>query len=550
MKKPRLPILWTLLFVAGLFFCPLLANEPVEDFLKTFEMSLREKDFSTFRSLFVPEIQEREERALRGFFTEEGMEEAAVFRAGPTVMTEEGAQVYLKVMFENPFSVIIQVWRLDLAESGGRWHVREKTVTQRVEKLYKIAIPSGREERASRVEIRHVDVHFQFSEAVVFYDNIPDAETALLVIGKGELVFSPSHPREKHQLQLLYDKQVLRDTLTYAYVRCSPDFFEENVRIETSGSNPLPVSETERNRAYSLFAKHYPRSFTIANSLTGELLTFLPQGDEAVIAFVGRKIGEFTYIFSPFSEEEITLYDRSRNRFVNLYSPRDEKGAKRFFISFGEKFDVKDYQIDVDFNPSGFYLSGKARVRVASNVGFLDEVKFKIHPDLEILRIVDEKKNELFFTEDKLRKALYVYFLHPVPRSQTASIEVYYRGRIEPPRITEDAAASPQLEEVMRLVPHRYETYLYSLSSYWYPAPPEGDYFTARVKLIIPPKYDVIANGILVEESQLEMAERVEELEKVGRKVCVYESRHPVKYLSFIVGEFVTQEEVSEPIPL
>jgi hypothetical protein len=513
--------------------------------------ALQQKDLSAYLEFFSPELREREELAISQKFDPAGIGKLTFFKTDSLKETEEGIRAYLKVLFENSYSVAIEIWRLDFAERDGRWRVAAKEVTKDITNLYKIHIPSGREERVERVEISNADISISFQNPVVFYDNIPDVETALLVIGEGKLLFSPSLAREKHQLELIYKAKVIEDKLSYVYVRCSNSGFRQNVRIEKGQGERLPVEQAERTRAYSLFAKHYARSFTIENSLNGELLSFIPQGEEAVIEFEGNKTGRMTYIFSPFSEEEVTLYQWEKQRFLNIYSPPAKTGEKRFFISFREKYDIKNYRINVDFEPKNFHLSGVAEVDIESTVGALDKVKFKMNPDLEILRICDEENNDLFFARDRLRTALYIYFLDRIPRNRLTTIRIFYRGKIEPPPEIDDVIAGGQFyEETYSYVPSWFETYLYSVKSCWYPVPPEGDFFTANVKIIIPPDYSVVSNGRLIGKSVLHQVEEVEEVDKVGHQVFQFESRVPVKYLSFVVGKFEEKSRTNDPIPL
>jgi hypothetical protein len=551
-KVTRKSFINIILFISFPFLSTLhsFGNQSINDLLSHIERSLKQKDIPAYLDVFSPDIKDQEKISISHKFDQLEFDNITVFRTNSYTETDASTRAYVNVLFENAYAAKIEVWLLDFQYVDGQWKIRKKEVTRDVRNLYKIQIPSGREERVSQVEIKHADLNISFRNPIVFYDNIQDIETALLVLGEGEILFTPSLPRERHQLELVYKTRFLKDRLNYVYLRCSDSLFEKNIRIERKEGRDLPISLTDKKRADSLFNKHYPRSFTIENSLNGELLSFIPQGEEAVIEFEGQKIGKFSYIFSPFSEEEVTLYQWGKGRFINLYSPQADEEERRFFISWGQKFDVKNFKIDIDFEPTDFYISGRAKIDVESRVGYLDEVKFKMNPNLEILRIADENKNELFFTKDKLRKSLYIYFLDSIPQGQTTSIEIFYRGKIEPPQITEDVVSGTQYEQSSRPVWPRYETYLYSLSAYWYPAPPDGDFFTALIKIIIPPEYSVISTGKLVQQARLEQIESVEDLEEVGRTVHIFESQRPVKNLSFIVGKFEKKEEVVEPLPL
>jgi hypothetical protein len=129
-------------------------------------------------------------------------------------------------------------------------------------------------------------------------------------------------------------------------------------------------------------------------------------------------------IFSPLAEEEITLFDTARERFINLYSPVLEEKARRLVITFSPKYDIRDYDIELDFQPQDYYISARAQVGLVSQVESLDVVKLKFHPGLEILRIYDSERRELIFTKDPVGRILYVYFLEPVSKNERTTIEV------------------------------------------------------------------------------------------------------------------------------
>jgi len=276
----------------------------------------------------------------------------------------------------------------------------------------------------------------------------------------------------------------------------------------------------------------------------------LPQGDEAVFEFEGEKIGKFSYIYSPFAREEVNLYQWKGKKIINLYTPGGEEGQPKLYISFGRRFDIDSYNIAIDFNPKEYYISGKAKIKINSLRPALDGLKLKFNPNLEILAIFDEEKRQLYFTQDKLRKILYIYFFQPCPKGKQTSIEIFYRGKIMPPQQIADVLRAAQFNETLIFIPPKYNTYLYSQSSYWYPAPNAIDYFQARLKVIVPPEYSCVANGQLVEKEKLTGVEKVEEIEKVGSTAYTFQTRHPLKYLSFIVGKFIEADRDLSSLPL
>jgi hypothetical protein len=526
------------------------SNGAPEAFVGRIRGLLQRGDFPAYLETFTPELRAVEQDRLKKFFGDLKMTDVSLRTAGIKRSEDGLVRVFLQAFYQNVHTALIESWVLTIEKRAEAWAVVRKDVTGTMATLYKIRIPSERFERARRVEVTHQDIRIAFTDAAVFYDNIPGLETALVIVGKGTVDFSPADPNERHQLELLYKKKELQDDIDSLYVRCSPSFFAANIVVERDDASPA-VSSRERDKAAAAFSRNSPRSFTIENSFDRNLLSFLPQGDEAVLEFKARKAGELTYIYSPFSDEEVNLFDRGKERVVSLYSP--ERAAtpplKRFFLSFEEKFDIISYALDLSYLPDTSYLSGKARIEVVPKVDLLDSLKFRFNPDLEILRIEDEEDRELFYTQDKLRKILYVYFISPPAPETPTAIEVFYRGRMLPAAPSTDVIAQAGVNQPIRFR-SRYETYFFSHAGFWYPGPAEEDYFLARLTLVIPPEYKCVATGELVAKGRWNEMDNVVEIEKAGNAVYTFESRSPVKYMSFIVGRLDRLKERTGPVPI
>jgi hypothetical protein len=202
--------------------------------------------------------------------------------------------------------------------------------------------------------------------------------------------------------------------------------------------------------------------------------------------------------------------------------------------------------VELDFQPEKFYLSARARVQIFAQVDAVDSLKFSFNAKFDILKIFDHDGRELFFTQDKTRNLLYVYLLKPIERRATATVEILYRGSVEPMIQTADVLAAGQMSQDYSFVMPRFDTYLYSQDSAWYPAPPEEDYFLADLKFSVPPGYVCIANGVLTEQSVLD-SRRVVTLEKVGNLIYHFETKFPVKYLSVLFGKLDRLPDPSKP---
>jgi hypothetical protein len=511
---------------------------------------LRAGDVDSYLAAFSPEIRPSEQARLSVFFDDLKMTGVSLHTAGVQTAADGPTRVFVQALFENDYSAAIESWTLALDRPAGAWSVARLDVTGSMTRLYKIHVPAEGAVRARRVEVRHADILFTFTDAAVFYDNLPGIETALIIVGRGRVGFTPADANERHQLDLLYKRDRIEDDVDSLFIRCSSSYFVTNITIETDAAG-APVSAAERDKAGAVFARNYPRSFTIESSIDGERLSFLPQGDEAVLEFKARKVGEMGYIYSPFSDDEISLYDHGKERIVCLYAKESGSGPplKRMFLSFEEKFDIRSYTLDLSFAPASSYLSAKARIEVVPKVDVLDSLKFQFNPDLEILKIMDDEQRELFYTVDKVRKLLYVYFVAPPPAWAPTSVEVFYRGRMQPATPTTDVISQSGLNDKIRFRP-RYETFFYTHAGFWYPGPAEEDYFEARLTVSVPPEYQCVANGELIAKGRREDMDDVAAIEKAGNAVYTFVSRAPVKYLSFIVGKFDKKRERPGPVPV
>lgn len=527
-----------------------LTGQEIPEFILSLQDNLSPQRIDSYLNAYAPELREAQRKELSRYFDSLGMESVALTWVNKANLDPAEPTVFLQAVFQNSFAVLIETWQLRLQKRDGRWLIMEKSVRGSIGQLYKIRLPAERVERASLVEISHADIKLVFRNALIFYDNIPELETALLVLGDGRLNFSPSSATEKHQLEVLFKSKTLEDRVDHAFLHFSTAFFAENIRIEGAvGIPPSAVKADEMRRARSIFGQYRSRYFTFQTALSQEPLSSLPQAEDTAICFQGRKRGDLAYIYSSYAEEEVGLFEFSKNRYLSLYSPGEDDGRSRLIISMGQKSDIRHCDIELDFMPRTSFISARARIDLSSQAGRLDSVKFKLHPDLEILRIYDAKRRELFFTQDPAGSIFSVYFLEPIRQDGTASLEILYRGRLRPPAQLADTITALQLPET-REMPFQYDTYLFSQSALWYPAPLVEDYFTARLKIIVPADYASIANGRLIENGVLNGIQKVTEIDRIGSSFSVFETKKPLKYLSFIVGKMALIREIEDNPPL
>lgn len=476
--------------------------------------------------------------ALKSYFEDFQMEQLKIFYAGENHDSDGFFRIYLQVLFRNQYQAMIEIWQLSCRRRADGLEILERKVTNSLSNLFFLRFPGLGSKLAKNVIVEQKDIRITFSEAEIFLDNLPDIDTAVIITGKGKVLFSPSDEIEKNQLLRRFKKPYLEEEVEYIYIRAADFFFRSNLQYEEVESITRKKNEEALlNRIYSIFSRNYPRSFTVESSLTGELLTFLPHSEETVMEIKTLKGGEFTYIYSPFAEEEISFFDRRRNILLNSYSPQsDEPGLKRMFVRFGERFEVRHYDLEVSYSPENNVLTARAAVKIQAISDNLESLQLRLNSALKILKVTDNRGRELYYTQDKLRQYVYIYLAERPERGQEFQLQIFYRGKLIPPPPVSDIL--PQ-----RIPPERvfvsawHNSYLFTQSADWYPAPVREKYFTFSLRLIVPEGYYCLSSGLLREEKEVQDADRLTELESIGRKVFAFESQKPVKYVSFFLGK-------------
>jgi hypothetical protein len=478
------------------------------------------------------------------------METISLFYGGESLDNGEVKKAYFQVILENKYSAMIEVWQISYKLTPIGLQIISRNVSSSLTNLYRLRFPGRGSQAARNIQIKQKDIEITFSRGEIFFNNLPDLDTAMIIIGKGMVHFQPSDEIEKKLLLRRYHQPFFEDALENIYIRGGPSFFKDNLTYQPAEKNEtFPPPEIMNNVVYSIFTRNYPRSFTVENSLSGELLTFLPQSGETVIEMKTVHRGEFTYVYSPFAEEEISFYDRSRNKLINSYSPKEgDSGQKKMFISFGERFEIKNYDLEVSYKPENNWLAAKALINFISSTDNLDGLQLRFNPALQILKIQDEKGRQLYYTQDQWRRFLYIYLNEKINYGSSFQIQVYYRGKITPPPPLTDSLIQQIVPQTRSVLPIFQDTYLFTQSADWYPAPVREKYFTFKLKMIVPDSYYCLASGQLLGKYSVNETRVLSELENLGSTVFVYESQIPVKYISFFIGKLKLIKEIKNEV--
>jgi hypothetical protein len=125
-----------------------------------------------------------------------------------------------------------------------------------------------------------------------------------------------------------------------------------------------------------------------------------------------------------------------------------------------------------------------------------------------------------------------------VQRGSNLELTIVYSGMVPPQAFDREALQigqqQPPPREVIEIPLER--RFLYSNRSYWYPQSTVTDYATARMRLVVPNEYDVIATGEPVATPPPPAGETTQR----RRKTFLFTASQPARYLGVVITRFTT----------
>jgi hypothetical protein len=176
MKRKRIFSVYIILFLAGITVLALAQDKQIEDlnsFISRIKEALEAKDIPLYLELFSPEVRALEKARIFSMFTDFKMDTVSVYPVSVSSEKKGAPEVYLRMFFNNPYSVILELWQLTLIKEKNSWQVTNNEHLGESKRLFKLEIPSEKTEQVKSFEFKHKDISIRFKDAVLFYDNIP-----------------------------------------------------------------------------------------------------------------------------------------------------------------------------------------------------------------------------------------------------------------------------------------------------------------------------------------------------------------------------------------
>jgi hypothetical protein len=526
------------------------AQDPAVDagirrLLDRFEQTLQAGDAAEYSTLLVPAVTAAPASASRASnFT------ALEFRPGVTrVVIQErdrqglagslpgnGYRLTVDAFVEYGDRARIATWQLDIRRVGeADWLIADQERLSAVESLYRLSVNPTTQYDVRDFQVRAEDLILTLVEGSVFTINTDQGVTGLVLTGRGEMRFSPTPETEKGQVRVFTGSDALESRFDAAYIRLG----SFSAHADPTKLVPRPVDAREMRKAEQIFREESSKSFTLdLGDLSRDPWSLLPGGNDFVAEVRTRRFSTITYARSASEAEDISVFDRRRQRNIAVYSSQEKLASRGPFYDEDDlaAYDVVGYDIELDVAPDRNFIRGRTELRLKTKAPIANQITLRLANTLVVHSIVSEEFGRLFNLRAQNQNAVLVNLPASVMRDTELTLTVAYSGRLAPQSPDRETVELQQGDRGMfeeTFVVRAEPSQLYSNRSYWYPQAPISDYATATIRITVPAVFGCVATGELLPGSPT-----LVEGAGTPRKAYEFAAVRPVRYLGFIVSRF------------
>ncbi len=451
-----------------------------------------------------------------------------------------GYRLLVDVLIEVGSRAHLSSWRLDvqpLRPGSADWGIAAQVVLSALPNLYRLSLNPARQSSARDLVLSAEDLRLTVTEASVFVADTDQGPTALVILGHGEMTFTPAPKTERGQLRIFAGSDTLQTGFDALFVRLNPG--DLDFHLTSRQMVDRPVDPKEFKRADELFRQDVGKSFGLSlGDLSPDNWSLVPGLGDLLAEIHTRRFDTLTYARSGTEVEDISLFDRKNRHNISIYASQAHLTRHTRFYSDDDKaeFMVRSYDLDVAFAPSRLWIQGQAHLAVEVRADSLSSLTLRLADPLEVQSVVSQEFGHLMFVRVRNQNSLVVNLPSTLVHGYRLELTIVYSGVLTPQPIDREALVlqQPRLEDLDAELPVA-ESYLYSNRSFWYPQAPTPSYATGRMRLVVPERYTCVASGVLVSTS---LAPGV--VERGNRlRQFVFDVSAPLRYLACLVAPLI-----------
>jgi hypothetical protein len=445
----------------------------------------------------------------------------------------QGHRLIVEVFSERGIEGRLGTWRVDVrpgVTAVDPWRIAAVSRLSIITGLYRLALNSTKQYDVHNLTVHAPDLTIEMASGRAFVAETPDGPTALVLLGKGRMRFTPPDPAERTQVRIFSGGEALLTDIDMAFLRLSPGEFAS--RVDGGALRQRPVVPSDLRAASTVFNDHVGRTLQVdLSDLSRDRWSLMPSPGDFIGELHTRKFGTLTYTRSGSEAEDVTLFDRKERHNISVYASAEKLAERGRFYSEDEHldYDILSYEIEAEFSPERGTIDANARLRLKMVGQDSSSLAFRLADSLVVRGVYSPEFGRLLHLRVVGQNSMIVNLPAVLQPGTEIALNVIYGGRIAPQVFDREAiqVAQEMHEPIYMPVEQRW---LYSNRSYWYPQSTVTDYATAKLRITIPSDFDVVASGDPAprQASPADAGAR-------GRKSLAFEASRPSRYLAVLV---------------
>ncbi|MGE0444817.1 MAG: M1 family aminopeptidase [Vicinamibacterales bacterium] len=431
--------------------------------------------------------------------------------------------------------------RLDVRRPAGgdaaAWRIVGLERLSLIEGLYQLRLDASSTYAARNFYVAAEDLRLTLTSGLVVPVRSDAGVTGLVMLGQGLMRFAPPSDTERGQIRIFANSETLTTPFEAAYVRMNPEDYSR--QIARGGLEPVVPETGDLRRAEDVFRRESEKSFSLDLDDLSPLDWFLvPEDGDFLAEIRTRRFDTLTYSRMGNQAEDISVFNRDRRKTISIYPSAEKLAGRGRHYDEDElsDFDVVSYDIEANVDPDREMLVGRARLTVRARAEYLATLTLRLNDTLNVTSVLSPEFGRLLFLRVSNQNSLLVSLPSAINAGAEATIIVNYGGYVEGQRVDSEALAlAGQFQEDGGLAVE--PSYLLSNRAYWYPQNAVTDYATARLRLAVPARWNVVATG----ERSVGVDTRMTDLlGPIGNnRSTTFTATEPVRYLALVASRFV-----------
>jgi hypothetical protein len=421
------------------------------------------------------------------------------------------------------------------------WRIVRAEGLSAVEGLFRLRLVTTAQYAARNFEMRAEDLLVSLQDGAVFQVECDDGVTGFMMIGRGEMRFTPTPQTERGQLRIFSGSETLVTPFDSAFVRVNPADYQ---RMVTTAALTRTMPEPRQvRRAQEVFAREAPKSYVLdLQDLSRETWYLLPQGGDVLAELQTRKYGVLTYTRANAQAEDVQLFQRDKRKTIALYPSQAKLAARGRFYSDDllREYDILDYNIEASVDPERQAIDARARLSIRARAS-LSTITLRLADPLEVSSVTSVEYGRLLHLRISNQNTVMVSLPRTLTQDSDLTLVLTYSGRIAPEQLDVETMqvspdGLPQETSPINIEPN----YLLSNRSLWYPQNPVPDYATGTLRIVVPEGYSCIGSGEPVPANVVTLRDLAT---LPNGKAFNFRAAQPLRYFAFVVSRF---ERVAE----